>query len=105
MQAIKYPGIDNPERSLSGIFTIKTDTHFDTVLLGEIVIGFIGLAEHNMFEFTPESAMDNPYPQRSTYTSILFDVFTHIANDLDLAIELAVMVNRKKNTPYSLESK
>jgi hypothetical protein len=105
MQQITYPKVETPERSLSGIFSIETGDLYDIVHLGEIKLGFISCDKLGNFYFTPTVAMENPFPSRSSYTSAMFDVFTLIANDLDLAIEFTIKVNHKKDTHYGLESK
>lgn len=105
MQQITYPKTQDTQRSLSGIFSIETGDLYDIIALGEIPLGFISCDQLGNFFFTPHSSPNKPFDSRSSYTSAMFDVFTLIANDLDLAIEFTIRVNRKKDVFYGLESK
>lgn len=105
MQKIDYPKADNIQRSLSGIFSIESGDLYDIVLLGDIKLGFMSCDKLGNYYFTPETSVENPFPARSSYQSAMTDVFTLIANDLDLAIEFTIRVNRKQDSFYGLESK
>ena len=105
MQKIDYPKAENQERSLSGIFSIETGDLYDIIFLGDLQLGFISCDDLGNFYFTPETSVREPFLARSSYQSAMTDVFTMIANDLDLAIEFTIRVNRKKDTYYGLESK
>lgn len=108
MKSITYPTQTNPERSLTGIFTIETTQNIDHVYLGKdqkVLLGFIDSKDNNLFAFVPEKQIEQPFPNRTSYSACLLDAFTCIANDLDLAIEFTILVNRKRDSFYGLESK
>lgn len=102
MIGITYPGITTEERALTGIITIDSNRDYDTIHLGSnenILLGFINQND-GYFEFVPESQIENPYPKRSAYQGCFGDIMTHIANDLELAIEFTVLVYHKQNKEY-----
>lgn len=99
---IDYPRVERLNRSLSGIVTIEaTNKTYDTIKLGDIVVGFIGDSHDNEhFKFTPHNEVSAPYPLRNSYQEAMADMFTEIANDMDLAVEFTILVSRKcKDTP------
>jgi hypothetical protein len=99
MIGITYPGITTEDRALTDIITIDSNTDYDTIYLGSIeniLLGFINQTG-NYFEFVPQTQIDNPFPKRSSYQGCLADIFTLIANDVDLAIEFTVLTYRKAN--------
>lgn len=99
MNSITYPEIADKSRALTGILSIESHPDYDTIYLGSIekgvLLGFIGYTNKMQFEFVPETAIENGFPPRSGYLTCLADVFTYIANDLDLAIEFTIAVQNK----------
>lgn len=106
---VTYAPQTDKNRSLTDILTIESGTNYDTIYLGSIEsniqLGFVTMNQNGTMEFVPATSMDNPYPVRSSYTSCLFDAFTMIANDLDLAIEFTIAVNRKASALTGQEAK
>ena len=100
MIGITYPGITTEDRALTEIITIDSNSDYDTIYLGSIennlLLGFINQTG-SYFEFVPQHQIEKPFPKRSSYTSCLADIFTLIANDVDLAIEFTVLTYRKAN--------
>lgn len=101
MNNLKYPEISDKSRALTGILSIESHPDYDTIYLGSIekgvLLGFIGYTGRMQFEFVPETSIENGFPPRSGYLTCLADVFTYISNDLDLAIEFTIAVQKKLN--------
>lgn len=101
MQGITYAPQTTKNRSLAEILTIESATGYDTIYLGSIEsgikLGYITSDKTSAIHFVPEVEMETPFLARTSYTACLFDVFTMIANDLDLAIEFTILVNHKTN--------
>lgn len=100
MLQVNYPKIENPKRSLDGIFIIETTKHYDTILLGDddksIELGFISKHPSKGFYFSSVYEVELPFPNRESYAECWQDVLTLIVNEFDLMVELAVLSSRKK---------
>ena len=88
--------------NLLGICAIRRyesedEIYLGTTLLGEILempdteAPFDGAK--NLYVF--KSIMGNVYPRRASYLECWFDILIEIANDSELAIEFAVLAQRK----------
>ena len=92
---IEYPAVIDESRTLVGVFSLEYyDSDLDKICLGKLEIGFVQ-EEENCFEFYPIDQIDNPYPARQSYAEVWQDILTHIANDIDLAIEFTIAVHNK----------
>jgi hypothetical protein len=98
------PAVDG--KSLVGVFKIKRYATYDEVKLAtNIKIGVIHTI-NDEFQF---QAVDSktPEPLRDSYEACWFDILVLIANDRDLAIELAVLAQKatvNRPTPTIVES-
>lgn len=104
MLDIKYPEIDNKNRTLEGIFTIETNPQYDTILLGDeetgIELGFVTSHKDGTFYFCSVYEVEHPYPRRSSYAEVWQDILTLIVNEFDLMVEMAILANRKVNPSH-----
>ena len=92
---IEYPAVIDESRTLVGVFSLEYyDSDLDKICLGKLEIGFVQ-EEENCFEFYPIDQIDNPYPARQSYAEVWQDILTHIANDIELAIEFTIAVHNK----------
>lgn len=92
---ISYPAVIDETRTLLGVFSIEYwSEDLDEIRLGKHQIGFVQ-AEDNVFTFYPHTDINNPYPDRESYEAVWQDIITHIANNLDLAIEFTIKVQQK----------
>ena len=93
-------------KSLVGLFKIRRYETYDEIHLAtNIRIGFIQTI-NDSFQF---QAVDRktPEPVRDSYEACWFDILVLIANDKDLAIELAVLAQKatvNRPTPTIVES-
>ena len=92
---IEYPAVIDESRTLVGVFSLEYyDPDLDKICLGKLEIGFVQ-ENGDKFEFYPIDQIEKPYPARQSYAEVWQDILTHIANDLDLAIEFTIAVQNK----------
>lgn len=92
---VDYPAITDDNRTMIGVFSIEYfDDSLDQIMVGSKSIGFIQ-EEDGVFNLYPDSDINNPYPNRKSYEAVWQDVITHIANNLELAIEFTIKVQQK----------
>ena len=92
---ISYPAITDEKRTLLGVFSIEYWAEdLDEIRLGKHQIGYVQ-AEEDVYSFYPHTDINKPYPARQSYEAVWQDIITHIANDLELAIEFTIKVQQK----------
>lgn len=96
----------SPSFNLVGICQIRRFKNEDEIYLGDTLLGdILELPNHNPdtqekspLRYVFKSIMGNVYPSRNSYLECWFDVLLEIANDTDLAIELAIRAQAKKSS-------